>query len=157
MLNVNIIKTEKESVLWDLANKVRKVRRLDGSSVETMKLTAEMITEIQNTITGSLGLMPFYDISEIPADAKWSRVNNENIEISNGAEVYELQWIEKKYGGSAVFKKWRIFADVKTNLPQRIEWYRKAEPNSEYILKLVNIVRYLDGSEMQEVIKEASF
>jgi hypothetical protein len=156
-LNVNIIKTEKESVLWDLANKVRKVRRLDGSSVETMKLTAEMITEIQNTITGSLGLMPFYDISEIPADAKWSRVNNENIEISNGAEVYELQWIEKKYGGSAVFKKWRIFADVKTNLPQRIEWYRKAEPNSEYILKLVNIVRYLDGSEMQEVIKEASF
>jgi hypothetical protein len=156
-LNVNMIKTEKESVSWDIANKVRKVKRLDDDSVQTTNLTAEMSTETENAITSSLGLMPFYDISEIPADAKWNNVNNKNIKLNDSVEVYDLQWTERKYGGSAVFKKWRIFADAKTNLPQKVEWYQKSSLDSEYILMSVNTVEYLGGSEMQKIIREASF
>jgi hypothetical protein len=156
-LNVNIIKTEKESVLWDLPNRVKKVKHLNGDSIETVKLSAEVIAEIRNTITGSLGLMPFYDISGIPADAKWNRVDNENVEIGSGVKVYELQWIEKKYGGSAVFKKWRIFADPRTNLPQRVEGYQKLKADGEYTLTVAMLIAYLSDGEMQKVIKEASF
>jgi len=156
-LNVNIIKTEKESVLWDIANKVRKVRRLDGSSVETMKLTAEMITETQNIITGSLGLTPFHSISDTPNDAEWSHVDDKSLEITNKIEVYDLIWIEKIYEGHLVSKKWRFFVDLETSLPQRVEFYQKSDTDGEYNLKYTVVVKYLDDSEMQKVIKEASF
>jgi hypothetical protein len=116
-----------------------------------------LVADAEKKITGSLGLMPFYDMSEIPKDAEWSRVDNENVEISSGIEVYDLQWIEKKYGGSAIFKKWRVFADSETNLPQRIEWYEKLTAGSEYTLSSVMEVEYLSDSEIREIIKEASF
>ncbi len=156
-LNVNIIKTEKESVLWDLANKVKKVKHLNSNSVETTILSAEMITEIQNIITGSLGLMPFHSISDTPAGAEWSRVDDKNLEMTNRIEVYDLIWIEKIYEGRLISKKLRFFVDLETSLPQRVEWYKKSEPNSEYILESVSMVECIDDGKMQKVIKEASF
>lgn len=156
-LNVNMIKTEKESVLWDIASKVKKVKPRDGNSVETTMLSAKMITGIQNSITGSLGLMPFYSISEIPNEAEWRRADDKSVEITNKIEVYDLVWVEKIYGGYLVSKKWRFFVDPETNLPQRVECYKKSDPNSEYILESINTVECLDDSEMQKVIEGASF
>jgi hypothetical protein len=155
-LNINIIKTEKESVLWDLANRIKKVKHLDSNSVKTTMLFAGMITEIRNTITGSFGLMPFYNISEIPDDAKWNRVDDKSLEITNEVEVYDLTWIEKNYEGHFIFKKWRFFVDLKANLPQRVEFYQKSLADGEYNLKYTRVVKYLDDGEMQKVIKEAS-
>jgi len=151
-LNVNIIKTDSESVLWDISNKTKKIKH--NNSIETTKLNTEMISEIQNTMNNSLGLLPFNNISEIPIDTKWSRVNNVEIN-SGGVEVYDLQWTEKRYGGSAVFKKWRIFADSHTDLPRRVEWYQKLNPDDRYILQSVNSIEYLDNNQIQDVIKES--
>ena len=156
-LNVNIIKTEKESVLWDIANKVKKVKHLNSNSVETTILSAEMITEIQNIITGSLGLMPFHSISDTPNDAEWNRVDDKNLEMTNEIEVYDLTWSAKAYDGSIVFKKWRFFVDAKENLSHRIEIYQALPADTDYILMSSMTVEYLSDSEMQEVIKEVSF
>jgi hypothetical protein len=156
-LNVNMIKTDRESVLWDLANRVKKVKHLNDNSVETTKLTAEIITEIQNTITGSLGLMPFHSISETPEGAKWSRVDDKSLEITNKIEVYDLIWVEKIYEGHLISKKWRFFVDLETSLPQKVEFYQKSDTDGEYNLKYTVVVKYLDDSKMQKVIKEASF
>ena len=121
-------------------------------------LSAEMIAQIQYTITGSLGLMPFYDVSEIPKDAEWSRVTDGGLEAKpQSIEVYDLVWIEKIYEGHLIFKKWRVFVGLETNLPQRIEFYQKSTTDSEYNLKYIRIIEYLSDSEMKEVIKEASF
>lgn len=157
-LNVYITKTGKQLVLWDIANMVRKSKQLDADSVETSQLSTEMITEIQNTITGSLGLMPFYDISDIPANAKWNSVADEALQAATeGIEVYDLTWPAKAFDGSLVFKKWRFFADPKADLPQRIEIYQMLTTDTEYTLISLIVVEYLDNGEMQELIKEASF
>jgi len=46
-------KTGEVTVLFDLANKVRKVKRSDTGSVEMSLLPAETITGIENMLTGS--------------------------------------------------------------------------------------------------------
>jgi len=157
MLNVNIIKTEKESILWDLPNKVKKVKHLDNDSVETTMLPAEMVTNLQNTITGSWGLMPFNDISEIPKGAYWNRVDDKNRQITSEIEVYDLTWSAKAYDGSIVSKKWRLFVDAKENLSRRIEIYQALPTDTDYILMSSMTVEYLSDNEMQKIIEEASF
>jgi hypothetical protein len=151
-LNIYMIKTAKQSVLWDIANRTRKTKQPDTGITEIVGLTDDIIADIRRKTSSTLDLMPFYDISDIPEDADWSCVDNENIEITDGIEVYDLQWTEKKYGGSVVFKKWRVFVDSETNLPRRIKWYEKLAADSEYTLSSVVEVEYLSESEIQKKI-----
>jgi hypothetical protein len=155
---VHQIKTKDELVLWDIPNRVRRVKHLDSGLVEATNLSVEINTAIEKMIAGSLGLVPFTDLSLVPKDAKWSRVTNDNLEaVAEDIEVHDLTWLEKAYDGSNVLWKWRVFVDVKMNLPQRVEWYTKLATDNDYILRSTNKVEYLDDIKMQEVIKEASF
>ncbi|MCX5638594.1 MAG: hypothetical protein NTX52_13025, partial [Planctomycetota bacterium] len=157
-LNIYMSKTEKQLVLWDIPNGVRRDKNLDTGEAQTTELTDYVIANIEKTIAGSLGLIPFTDLSLIPKDAKWSRVTDDNLEtVDEDIEVHDLTWLEKAYDGSNVFRKWRVFVDVKMNLPQRVEWYTKLVTDNDYILRSSNEVEYLSDSRMQEVIKEASF
>jgi hypothetical protein len=157
-LNIYMSKTGKQLVLWDIPNGVRKSKQVDTAVTETFPLTAVSIADAEEKITGSLGLMPFYDISDVPQDAEWSHVADNSLQdITKGTEVYDLTWIERKHIGFVVYRKWRVFANAETNLPQRIEWYEKSATDSEYTLSPVMTVEYLSDGEIQEVIKEASF
>jgi hypothetical protein len=156
--NTYLLKTEKESVLWDIGKGVRKSKQVDTAVTETVPLTAVSAADAEKKITGSLGLMPFYNMPEIPKDADWSRVAGKDLEAAaKGIEVYDLTWTERAYDGSTVFNKWRVFADPKTNLPERTEFYQKSPADDEYIFISAMEVEYLSDSKMQEVIKEASF
>jgi hypothetical protein len=157
-LNIYMSKTEKQLVLWDIPNSVRRDKNLDTGEAQTTELTDYVIANIEKTIAGSLGLIPFTDLSLVPKDAKWSRVTDDNLEaVAEDIEVYDLTWLEKAYDGSIIFKKWRFLVDHKTNLPQKVEIFRKLATDNDYILMATNKVEYLDDSKMQEVIKEASF
>jgi len=157
-LNIYIAKTGKELVFWDLVNKVRKTKQVDTDSIETTLLSDNLISGVEKRITGSLGLMPFYDMSEMPPNTEWKHVKSEDIkDILKGTEVYDLIWIEKKYSGSTVFKKWRFFVDSVTNLPHRIEVYRKLANLDEYTLQSTVVVRYLNEGEIKSVIKDSFF
>jgi hypothetical protein len=117
-----------------------------------------MIAQTKEMITGSLGLVPFADLSVVPEDADWSHVTGGSLEVAAGAtEVYELTWSAKGYDGSIEFRKWRVFVDPKTDLPQRTESYRKSARDVEYTLVSVKVIVYLGDDEMQAVIKGASF
>jgi sugar/nucleoside kinase (ribokinase family) len=156
-LNVYITKTEDQLVLWDLQNKVRKTKHPKSDLVETTMLSDDIIAETGERMAGSLGLMPFYDISEIPADAEWTHVADAGVETyTKETKVYDLTWSAKAYDGSVVFK-WRFFVDHKTNLPRRIEIYQKLLAEDDYIFMSSKEIEYLSDSKMQEVIKEASF
>lgn len=156
-LRIQQIKTKKASVLLDISNKVRKVRHSDTGLVETVPLPAEMITETEKVMAGFLGLVPFSDLSLVPKDAEWEIVANNGLEAAGDIETYDLTWTDKAYDGSLVFKKWRVFVDLKTNLPQKTKFYDKLSADGEYALKSVMVVEYPSDSEMQEVIKESFF
>ena len=155
--NNYIIKTVKELVLWDIPNAARKTKDLDTAVAETTPLADNVLTDVEKKISGFFGIMPFYDISNIPEDAEWRRVADDSLEATGkSTEVYDLTWVEKKYGGAAVFMKWRVFVDPKTNLPHRTEFYKKLPADSEYTLEMVMLVKYLSDSEIQAVI-DSSF
>ncbi len=157
-LNVYIKKTESESVLYDIGNGIRKTKYAGATGTETIKLTNESINSIKRKTESYLGLMPFYDIAEIPSDAQWGRIPDESLDaVAENIEVYDMTWTEKAYDGSVVFKKWRAFVDVRTEFPQRIEWYVKPSVNEEYTLESVNVVEYPDDSEMRIILKKVSF
>jgi hypothetical protein len=152
------IKTKKESVLWDIPNRIKKVKHLDTNAVEITPLSAEMISEVEKKIMGSLGLVPFADLSVIPDDAEWNHVTSGDLEVSpKDISVYDLNWVEKAYDGAIMFRKWRVFVHTKTNLPQKAEFYRKLPTDTEYILESSIVVEYLENHEMEVVIRESSF
>jgi len=155
--NTYMLKTERQLVLWNIPNRVRKSKELDADSVETSPLSTEMITEIEGTIGSFGGLVPFANISVIPPDAKWEHVIDDSSKIADGVEVYDLTWTERVYDGSTVSKKWRFFVNAKADLPQKIEIYQILPTDTEYILKSLMVVEYLSENEVQKIIKEASF
>ncbi len=156
-LNIYMTKTEKELVLWDIPNGIRKIRRVDTDVTEITPLTNDSVASVERKMSGSLGLMPFYNISEIPKDSEWRKVDDENLEVNRGIEVHDLEWAQKMYDGSDEFRKWRVFADAKTSLPRKVEWYTRVADDAEFVLETIMVAEYLDESEMQSVIKEVSF
>ena len=156
-LNVYMNKTGKELVLWDIPNGTKRIRHADTDVTETTPLTDDSFAAVERKMSGSLGLMPFYDISETPENAKWSQVPNEAEAfeaIAKDTEVYDLTW--GKYNDSVLFK-WRVFVDTTTKLPQRTKFYRKLSADDDYILRSTMVVKYLDDGQMQAVIKGFSF
>jgi hypothetical protein len=151
-------KTGRQLVLWDIPNEVRKSKQLNAAVTETFGLTKEMVADVETKMSGSLGLMPFYDISDIPADAEWSRVTDDSLKAAvKGTEVYDLTWVEKAYGGSITFQKWRFFVGSEKNLPRRIEIYEKLASHDEYELDSMIVVKYLNDSEIQKAVKDSVF
>ena len=150
-------KTGKQLVLWDIPNGVKKSKQLDTAVTETILLTAVSTADVERKIAGSLGLLPFYDISDVPQDAEWNREADDNLKVREAIETYNLIWVEKAYDGSVVFNKWRVFVDPKTNLPQKTEFYKKLAVDDEYALESVRTVEYLSDGEIQALIKDKSF
>ena len=152
--NVLIIKTGEDSTLLDFANNQRRAKISGMDSAQITQLSNDIMADIKDQTSGSLGLMPYNRISEIPPDAEWSRVADDEPETSiNNTEIYELKWIEKDYTSPPIFKKWQFTIDSETNLPHRIEVYRKSYPDNTYTLKSTTEVEYLDDLAMQAVIE----
>jgi len=155
---IYITKTSEQLVVWDVLKEIRKVRYVDTAVTDTTPLTDDSVASIERKMSGSLGLMPFYDISEIAPDAEWSQVTDEALKTAErDTEVYDLTWVRKQYGGSDKFLKWRVFVDSRTKLPQRTEFYEKLPAGTTYDLTSVKKVEYLSDNEIQSVIKDVGF
>ncbi len=145
-------------VLWDARNGFKKTKDLSTGAAEMSSLTEDTIAGIDRRISGHLGLVPFTNMSEIPANAEWKQITDKGPEITTeDIEIYDLIWTTKTSDGSDILRKWRVFVDPKTNLPQKTKFYEKLPFDSELLLQSVNVVEYLDNSEIQTIIKEVSF
>lgn len=145
-----------ELVLWDIGNGVRK-SKATGRGTETVRLSDDIIADMEGKIEGSLGLVPFYDTSEVPAGAEWVRVSEgEAASVAGGTEVYDLKWTAELADEMVVLKKWRFFVEASTRIPERIDVYVQLPNEEEYRLETVMTVEYLSDGEMEEVIKDSS-
>lgn len=152
--NILIMKTGDDLVLWDLKNNQKKTKTTGVNSVEVTDLTDDFAGDIKQNLSGILGLMPFYSISELPDGTEWKRVPDDELEVSvNNTEVYELTWLDKTNANLPVFSKKQFTVDSQTYRPVNIKFYRKLNANDEYILNSKTTVEYLDDSAMQAVIE----
>ena len=155
--NIYMTKTGEVTVLLDLANNARRVKRSDTGSVEMSLLPAETITGMENMLTGSLGLIPPIALSLIPEGAEWNSVTSNEFIAAGDTAIYELTWIDKSSAGHKVFNKWRVLVDPKTCLLKKTEYYTKKVGDSKYTLSSTMTAQYLSDAEIEAVIQEASF
>jgi hypothetical protein len=152
-----ITRASGQLVVFDTIKRIKIIKNVDAATPETITLTDDIVAGMEEKIGGSLGLMPYNDISEIPPGSQLHRVDDQIPEVAEGIEIYDLNLTKATYG-SLVFWKWRVFADAKTSLPRRVEWYKKFTDDAEFVLETVMVVEYLDGSEeIRKVIKDAGF
>jgi len=158
-LNICMIKIGNEAVLWNIPGRTKKIKHYDTGTVRMTQLAEETLAAVEKQMGGFLGIVPFYDTSEIPPDAEWHHVDNDSFAVTaEGIEVYELKYVKKTHEGYLIVYKWRFFIDIKTNLPRRTELYQKLPADdNEYILKTVNKIQYLSDNEIQAVLREMSF
>jgi hypothetical protein len=157
MLDIKMLKTNMEWVLWDIKGKSKTARDLNTNAIETTKLNEDTLVKTEEAIEGLVGLLPFDDISEVPEDAKWQQVPDENLKLTiPGTQVFDLMWTEKRLGGKIIYRKWRGYIDTETKLPKRVERWIKLT-KEEYKLFTVMEVAYPATVEIQAIISDAGF
>ncbi|MFC1677675.1 hypothetical protein ACFL3G_11520 [Planctomycetota bacterium] len=151
--NLRLNKTGDKIILFDINNKTRKIK---DPGVDTLRITTmseKLLTKAIASNTGSLGLMPFPTITDVPENALWNRVDDKNIEAAIPyTEVYDLTWTDTK-GQTTEYHRWRVFVDTNTNLPKKVEYYNKFAIDTEYILRSVLLVDYLSSSEIETIVQ----
>ena len=140
----------KTFVLWDFANNTKKVKTLESNTVQITILSADTVAKGKKSLKSSFGLVPFSEITDIPKNAQWVRVDDEDFEaIAPGTEAYDLNWPEK----GRLFHKWRFFIEPTTNLPKRVECYKKTVIEHEYELQSMLLVEYPSDSAIEAIIR----
>lgn len=156
-LNIFMTKTGGETVLSDLMKSTIKSRRADASLIETSVLSKDLAANIDKTMHGLLGLVPFNDIAEIPANAKWEREDKEGSQTTvENIDVYDLIWVGKASDGTDIFYKWRVFLNPATNLPKKTELYQKTIFDKDYSLSSITIVENLSEDEIKSSFEKFS-
>jgi len=139
--------------LWDGPNKVKMTVYL--SSVQTERLTDEMLAGLEKSVAPAQDVVPFSDVTRVPTDAQWKRV--EDPEVAGalpGAKAYDLIWTETgETSGTAAHRMWRFFLDARTGLPRRAEHYAKSKPEGEYAFQTFAVFSYPTESEIRDLIR----
>ena len=154
-LNIDMVRFGEQFVLWDIPNRVRMIRYLSSDTVQTEAISEEMLAKVEQAAGRRFGLVPFSDISDV-SGARWSRVEDPQLAaVVSGTKVYELTWPQKETGSETIeFRKWRVFVDIRTNLPKRAEHYFKLKPQEEYKFETYEVITYPSGSQIQALVKK---
>jgi hypothetical protein len=158
-LGVKLLKTEignqAQYTLWDMKNRVKMIKFLSSDSVKTEPITQKMLAELEKSVAVEDDLVPFSNKKDIPEEARWSRIDDQAVLASvSGTKAYDLTWVEKNKDSQAViYRKWRVFADNRTNLPERMEWYSKSRPEDEYGFEEFVVVGYPGEDEITSIIR----
>ncbi|MDD5459496.1 MAG: hypothetical protein PHF37_08910 [Phycisphaerae bacterium] len=151
---IYLTKTEDEIVVWDLTSGFATIKKFTNGTVETAELTDDLLGNMEDKLGGYFGLVPFDSPSDVPSDAQWRLITDVKVQdISSDVEIYDLSWTDTSVGGSSLDYKWRGFIDTKTNLPVRIEWYRKFSTDTEFELTYIEVVSPLSDQELQSILK----
>jgi len=157
-LNVKLVSagsgSQAQFTLWDVANKVQMMKFLSSESVPTEPITQEMLAELGKSVIPSSSLFPFADGGDLSDDAQWSRVSDPAARtVVPDTDVYDLVWTASSPPpGGAIMRRWRLFADKRTHLPRRAEWYAKTTPQNDYTLETFAVVSYPNETEIQNVV-----
>jgi hypothetical protein len=155
--NVKITKTGDELVLLDLKNNQRSIKNLGNNSIDMTELPRDYAADTKQSMSEFLGFMPFYSISDLPDNAEWNRVPDNELEIPvNNTEVYDLTWIDTTNANFPVYSKYRFTVDSQTYRPLNIRCYSKLDVDGQYILNTTVILEYLDDNAMKSVIEQFS-
>ncbi len=158
-LKVKMIKSIENNrmqfALWDIPNKTKMQTFLSSNAVRTEPITESMLAEFEDSMIQNSGLLQFFQKDEIPKDYVWKNVVDQAVIAQYpGTKIYDLTWQQQgTTEGEIVYRKWRIFADTKTNLPARAELYTKPQPDGQYQIESYTLFSYPKQEEIQTIIR----
>jgi hypothetical protein len=159
-LGIKLFRTEignqAQYTLWDSKNKVRMIKFLSSNSIQTEPITEQILDELEKATFDSNDMVPFSDRNNIPKEAQWICLNDREVSAAvPGTKAYDLNWITKSTNSQTVFhRKWRVFADSRTGLPKRIEWYSKAGTEDDYEFEKFAVVAYPGEDEIEKKVQD---
>ncbi|MFC1677718.1 hypothetical protein ACFL3G_11745 [Planctomycetota bacterium] len=157
-LDIRLYKTEREMVLLDYDKSTRKSKKFDTGVVDTETMSYDQIAARKKRPKGILGIIPYDSRSGLHIDYEWDCVTGQCPQAAiDGFEVYDVKWTQKSYNDSTIFRKKRLFIDPKTNLPHRVEIYRKSAIERRYELATVITVKYLKSRDIRRALEENPF
>ena len=149
-----LYKTGPEYVLWDIKAGTQKTRNLNTGSITTIPLNTDVFLNVKETVRA---LLPLNSMHEVPKGAKWLPVADEDIETAiPGTQVYDLILTKKPLIGS-INRKRRVYIDIETKRPKRIEWLVQLAEEQEYKPESVTKISYPTTDDMKAVIEKAGF
>jgi hypothetical protein len=145
-------------VLRDISTRTKKTKDLGTGTAEQTTLSGDALADITDKIQGSLDIMPFRTPSDIPAGWKWSEITDSSLVSKNSnIKVYELSWPQVISNGSTTTRSRRIFVDVSTNLPQKIQNFKQDAFDPEPVLETFTIIEYPGNEEFLSKTRDMSF
>jgi hypothetical protein len=154
-LKTYLAKNQHRMAMWDLEKNI--IRRKGSDISEVDKMTGLTFAGIAREMEGTLGIIPFESITDIPPDARWELLGSEALKTApHGTDGYMLQWTELKPDGLVQFRKWLVFIDPHKNLPVKTELYSKYLPEGKYALESTQTIQYLNNSQMKGILDDFS-
>ena len=102
------------------------------------------------------GLLPFRNVSELPAGYQWNGVQDENLLKEPDTVIYDLVWTQPLSGGRQIKRKWRGYLNAYSKLPYRIEWWDQL-PGQEFMKMTTVLIGYPENEEVLERIRAEGF
>jgi hypothetical protein len=155
-LGLYLIETGSRAVLHDIASGQMKVKQNTGSPAEIVPMSEGMLSDANEKMRGSFGLVPVSALSKLPKGSTWNPVDDEEVAVEReeGIEVYELSWVQQNPGAPAIVRKHRFYVDISMELPRKVELYRLSGDSGEYELESQKTVEYLDDEQVREAVNE---
>lgn len=153
-LNVHLVDTRGEYVLFNIESGIKKTRLSPSGPIETEKMSPDLLARMKDGMSNSFGLLPVSRIRDFPEGAKWRQVDTENLETAvEGIEVFDLTWTRGRLARPLSFNRLRLFVDANTDLPKRTEFYSRHGSETEYTLDSFTTVTYPTDAEIEEAIR----
>lgn len=150
-LNIYILKTSKGISVWNVSNS-RFLFKPENSAIQEISIVPEtVLAAVREKIRSSAELIPFKNLTPLPPDAKWKKLNNQT---SEDFEVYELSWTGQTKGGILIPNKWLTYINIQTKLPEKAELFMKLPDDSDYKMTDLSIIEYASNDEILRVFQE---
>lgn len=153
-LGIYAVKDRNGFMIWDITNKVKHGKLTGSQQSEIVPLSEEQSAAIQKRIQGSLGIMPFENVLQVPRNAEWQELDSSALpqDITANVYVYELLWTKQSTDKSIVRFKWRGFIEEATSRPLRTEFYRYDTDSAGYELQTVHLIEYWTENQIKELL-----
>jgi hypothetical protein len=155
-LNLSVFEDRDAYALWDMSNRMIRIRPLKGGKVEVREMSDEVFARGQDRMTHATGLVPFDKISDLPEGAIWEKVVDPNVATQvSGTQAYDLIWTTPMptIPPTRRRERFRFFVDPRTHLPARVEMYSQARAEPRLKLYKTLVVSYPTDQDIQTLVQ----
>ena len=145
--NIRILKDTNKITLFDINSKTQFIKKLNSEIINKISIPDELLPVYEKAIYHSLAFTSFYDISNIPADAKWEHVTTESQEINGEPDVYELTYISQNQFNDPLPVKLSFTLKPDSDILTRVDFSRKYPGQSDYSPENTVIINYLSNQD----------